>query len=53
MVKTRIETLCDIADQVDFFEEMPEYSADMYVHKKMKTTKRELLRDIKGSSSDS
>ena len=24
MVKTRIETLCDIADQVDFFEEMPE-----------------------------
>ena len=28
MVKTRIETLLDIADQIDFFEEMPEYSAD-------------------------
>ena len=44
MVKTRIETLCDIADQVDFFEEMPEYSADMYVHKKMKTTKESSLQ---------
>ena len=47
MVKTRIETLCDIADQVDFFEEMPEYSADMYVHKKMKTTKENSLETLK------
>ena len=47
MVKTRIETLCDIADQVDFFEEMPEYSADMYVHKKMKTTKENSLDTLK------
>lgn len=44
MVKTRIETLLDIADQIDFFEEMPEYSADMYVHKKMKTTKESSLQ---------
>lgn len=47
MVKTRIETLCDIADQVDFFEEMPEYSADMYIHKKMKTTKEDSLETLK------
>lgn len=47
MVKTRIETLCDIADQVDFFEEMPEYSADMYIHKKMKTTKENSLEILK------
>ena len=47
MVKTRIETLCDIADQVDFFEEMPEYSADMYIHKKMKTTKENSLEPLK------
>lgn len=47
MVKTRIETLCDIADQVDFFEEMPEYSADMYIHKKMKTTKENSLETLK------
>ena len=47
MVKTRIETLCDIADQVDFFEEMPEYSADLYIHKKMKTTKENSLETLK------
>ena len=47
MVKTRIETLCDIADQVDFFEEMPEYSADMYIHKKMKTTPETSLTVLK------
>ena len=47
MVKTRIETLCDIADQVDFFEEMPEYSADMYIHKKMNTTKENSLETLK------
>ena len=47
MVKTRIETLCDIADQVEFFEEMPEYSADMYIHKKMKTTKENSLETLK------
>ena len=47
MVKTRIETLCDIADQVDFFEEMPEYSADRYIHKKMKTTKENSLETLK------
>ena len=47
MVKTRIETLLDIADQTDFFEEMPEYSADMYVHKKMKTTKENSLETLK------
>ena len=47
MVKTRIETLCDIADQVDFFEEMPEYSVDMYIHKKMKTTKENSLETLK------
>ena len=39
LVKTRIETLCDIPALLDFFEELPDYSTDMYVHKKMKTTK--------------
>ncbi len=37
MVKTRIEVLPDIADLVDFFEEVPEYDIAMYTHKKMKT----------------
>lgn len=37
MVKTRIEVFPDIAEQVDFFRELPEYDAAMYTHKKMKT----------------
>ena len=37
MVQSRIEIFPDIKDHIDFFEELPEYSADMYTHKKMKT----------------
>ncbi len=37
MVKTRIEIFPDIRDQIDFFEELPEYDVAMYTHKKMKT----------------
>ncbi len=37
MIKTRIEVFTDIKEQIDFFEEVPEYSIDMYTHKKMKT----------------
>lgn len=37
MVKTRIDVLPDIKDQIDFFAAVPEYSVDMYTHKKMKT----------------
>ncbi len=38
LVKTRIETFLDIAEKIDFFDELPEYDPEMYVHKKMKTT---------------
>ncbi len=34
MVKTRIEIFPDIAEHVDFFEEVPEYDISMYAHKK-------------------
>ena len=37
MIKTRIEIFPDIKDQIDFFEKVPEYSVDLYTHKKMKT----------------
>lgn len=37
LAKTRIETLVDIKDIIDFFEELPEYDIEMYTHKKMKT----------------
>ncbi len=38
LVQTRIEIFPDIADHIDFFEELPEYDVTMYTHKKMKTT---------------
>jgi len=47
MVKTRIEIFPDIKDHIDFFEEMPEYSTDLYIHKKMKTTKESSLEVLK------
>ena len=37
LVKTRIEIFPDIAEQIDFFEELPEYDTALYTHKKMKT----------------
>lgn len=40
MVKTRIEVYPDIAEMVDFFEELPAYDCSMYVHKKSKTTQQ-------------
>lgn len=49
MVKTRIEIFPDIKEQVDFFKELPEYSTDMYTHKKMKTdaaSSLEVLTDL-------
>lgn len=47
MVKSRIEVFPDIKEQVDFFEELPEYDTEMYVHKKMKTTKESSLEVLK------
>lgn len=47
MVKTRIETFTDIAEHVDFFEELPEYDPQMYTHKKMKTTGETSLAVLK------
>ncbi len=49
MVKTRIEVFPDIREQIDFFEEVPEYDVAMYTHKKMKTnaqTSLEVLKEV-------
>lgn len=43
LVKTRIERFTDIAEQIDFLQELPEYDIEMYTHKKMKTTKETAL----------
>ena len=49
LVKTRIEVFPDIPEQIDFFEELPEYDTSMYCHKKMKTNEEnslEVLTDL-------
>lgn len=43
MVKTRIEIFPEIGEMIDFFEELPEYSPEMYIHKKMKTNSENSL----------
>ncbi|MFT3985321.1 MAG: glutamate--tRNA ligase [Lachnospiraceae bacterium] len=37
LVKSRIEILPDIKEHIDFFEKLPDYSIELYTHKKMKT----------------
>lgn len=37
LLQPRVEILSEIPDFIDFFESLPEYSEDLYVHKKMKT----------------
>ena len=47
--KTRIEVFPDIAELLDFLEELPEYDIEMYTHKKMKTnaeTSLDVLKEL-------
>ncbi len=37
LLQKRCEKLSDIPEQVDFFDNLPEYDIEMYTHKKMKT----------------
>ncbi len=37
LLQKRCEKLSDIPEQVDFFDNLPEYDIEMYSHKKMKT----------------
>ncbi len=49
LVKTRIETFPDIAEHIDFFQELPDYDIAMYTHKKMKTDSAislEILKEL-------
>ncbi|AKN29757.1 glutamyl-tRNA synthetase [Clostridium carboxidivorans P7] len=43
LLQTRVEVLNEIPDMVDFFEALPEHSAELYVHKKMKTNYKNSL----------
>ena len=53
LVKTRIEIFPDIAEQIDFIEELPEYDCELYRHKKMKTDPEKGLALSGGGSSAS
>jgi glutamyl-tRNA synthetase len=46
-IQTRIGTLEEIADMVDFVDKLPEYDTALYVHKKMKTTEEMCLENLK------
>ena len=48
-IKTRIGTINEITDMVDFIETLPDYSTELYIHKKMKTDEAislEVLKNI-------
>ncbi|PRR78645.1 Glutamate--tRNA ligase [Clostridium liquoris] len=46
LMHSRTEILSEIPEHVDFFESLPEYSAEMYIHKKMKTTYQNSLESL-------
>ena len=47
LLQKRLETLNDVSALVDFFDELPEYTTELYVHKKMKTTEEIDLSSLK------
>ena len=46
LVQGRCDTLCDIAPQVDFLDTLPDYSTELYCHKKMKTNEENSLEAL-------
>ena len=47
LVQTRLDTLEDILPLLDFFDTLPEYSNELYVHKKMKTDAENSLEALR------
>ena len=47
LVQPRCDTWLDIAPQVDFFDALPEYSNELYCHKKMKTNEENSLEALR------
>jgi len=47
LLQKRLETLNGMEELVDFFDELPEYSTELYIHKKMKTTEEIALESLK------
>ncbi len=49
LVQTRLDTLEDILPLVDFFDTLPAYSNELYVHKKMKTDESNSLEALRAT----
>lgn len=46
LIQSRVEVLTDIPNLLDFFDELPEYSNELYIHKKMKTNPENSLESL-------
>lgn len=49
ILQQRMNTLGEIEESIDFFDVLPEYSTDLFVNKKMKTTEEIALTSLKAS----
>ena len=47
LVQPRCEILSDLPERVDFLDKLPEYSTELYIHKKSKTTLENSLETLK------
>lgn len=47
LLHARTEVFCDIPGVIDFFEKLPDYDINLYVHKKMKTDYENSLENLK------
>ena len=47
LLHDRTEKFSDIPEQIDFFDELPDYEVDLYTHKKMKTNPENSLESLK------
>ena len=49
ILQPRTDTLAQIAESVDFIDTLPDYSIEMFIHKKMKTTYEISLTSLKAA----
>ena len=49
LVQPRCEVLTDLAERVDFLDRLPDYDAELYVHKKSKTTRENALASLQAA----
>ena len=47
ILQQRVNTLVEIPENIDFFDEMPAYTNDLYINKKMKTDEAISLQSLK------